>query len=323
MTHQTQIYRQDPSSEFGVAAVTFPPRLFDGPTDDRVTTALPGATPVMRDPDGHFLFEVGTPEFDCVHAFSVVRLTLDMFDELNGSPVGFQWGTERITVMPYAQVSANAVYSREARAVAFGSFLPTYSMERVYTCRSVDVVAHETGHAVLDGLKPGWLGNGVPQTGALHEAFGDLTAIFLTLRMPGMAEAVITATGGDLHSRSFLSEVAELLGTGLGLPYGLRNADNDLTLDQVGTEVHALSQVFTGAVYDVLADVFTFTAGPAEALRECAEDLSRLLLDAIKASPAGGTTYADVAHLMVELADEEIYRTAVRDQFTRRGVLIP
>ena len=37
---------------------------------------------------------------------------------------------------------------------------------------------------------------------------------------------------------------------------GLRNADNNLKLSQVSNEVHAISQVFTGAVYDILADIF-------------------------------------------------------------------
>ena len=60
--------------------------------------------------------------------------------------------------------------------------LPTGSSERVFTCRSFDIVSHETGHAVLDGLRPNWLlASAPPQTGGLHESFGDLTAIFLAL----------------------------------------------------------------------------------------------------------------------------------------------
>ena len=56
--------------------------------------------------------------------------------------------------------------------------------------------------------------------------------------------------------------MAEEFGLALGRPNGLRNADNDLKLSQVSTEVHAISQVFTGGVFDVLADIFAFTRKP-------------------------------------------------------------
>jgi hypothetical protein len=102
---------------------------------------------------------------------------------------------------------------------------------------------------VLDALQPGWLGlANPPQTGGLHESFGDLTAIFLALSQLDQVEAVIAQTKANLHDKTFLSDLAEEFGLALGRPNGLRNADNDLKLSQVGTEVHAISQVFTGAI---------------------------------------------------------------------------
>jgi hypothetical protein len=137
--------------------------------------------------------------------------------------------------------------------------------QRVFTCRSFDIVAHEAGHAILDGLKPSWIfSSSTPQTGAMHEAFGDLTAIFLALSQFDQVEAVIAQTRSDLHDKTFLSDVAEEFGLALGRPNGLRNADNDLRLSQTGTQVHALSQVFTGGIFDVMADVFAFERKPAK-----------------------------------------------------------
>ena len=134
---------------------------------------------------------------------------------------------------------------------------------RVFTCRSLDIVAHETGHAILDGLKPHWLDvASPPQTGGLHESFGDLTAIFLALSQLDQVEAIIAQTKANLHDKTFLSDLAEQFGLALGRPNGLRNADNDLKLSQAGTEVHAISQVFTGAIYDILADIFRSNARP-------------------------------------------------------------
>src|SRR5204862_4318185 len=98
---------------------------------------------------------------------------------------------------------------------------------------------------------------------ALHESFGDLTAIFLALSQFDQVEAVIAQTRANLHDKTFLSDLAEEFGLALGRPNGLRNADNDLKLSQVGNEVHDLSQVFTGAIYDILADIFAFERKPA------------------------------------------------------------
>jgi hypothetical protein len=147
---------------------------------------------------------------------------------------------------------------------------------------------------VLDGLKPQWLqADNPPQTGGLHESFGDLTAIFLALSQLDQCEAVVAQTKARLHDKTFLADIAEQFGLALGSTTGLRNADNDLTLAQAGTEVHALSQVFTGAVYDILADLFAFERNPA--LEDCAGVLHRtaawlrgLVLRALIAAPGPG-----------------------------------
>src|SRR5207247_9912371 len=123
--------------------------------------------------------------------------------------------------------------------------------------------AQQAGQAVVTGLRPGWLNaEHPPQAGGLHESFGDMTAIFLALSQFDLVEAIIAHTKANLHDKSFLPDLAEQFGEALGKPNGLRNADNDLKLSQVGTEVHAISQVFTGAVYDILADIFAFERKP-------------------------------------------------------------
>ena len=49
--------------------------------------------------------------------------------------------------------------------------------DTVYTCLSADIVNHEFGHAVLDGIRPLFNESSHPQTAAFHEFMGDLTAI--------------------------------------------------------------------------------------------------------------------------------------------------
>jgi hypothetical protein len=334
------IWKQDPTvADPGVRMTFIPSLVFDGPMDSRIKTELAGTTPVHANSSRDFLFTVGTPQFDCAHSFAVVRETLTMYQRIRGgAPLPWAWNsggnTDPITVFPRAGVTANAFYSRAQKSLNFFFFTPTGATQPVFTCRSLDIVAHECGHAILDGLKPGLLGGGPPQTGGLHESFGDLTALFLACSQLDQVEAAIAASKANLHDPNlFLSALAEQFGLALGFPHGLRNADNDLKLSQVGNEVHAISQVFTGGIYDTLADIFAFekntqaaTKDPARILLEVASRLCKLLVDALLLAPAAGVTYADVVNQMLTIShaqgDPPIYRTFLRNRFTLREVVV-
>jgi hypothetical protein len=329
--------------EIGIRKSFLPGFVRTGPRDARIT--IQGLAAVSANTFGDFIQTPGTDEFDAVHTFSVVRQTLTMYQRALasvGNPVPWQWNsaanTDPLSVFPHGIPNTmNAFYSRTARALKFGDFLPPASpgspaSPRVFTCRSFDIVAHETGHAILDGLKPGWLGFGnPPQTGGLHESFGDLTAIFLALSQLDQVEAVIAQTKANLHDKTFIADLAEEFGLALGRPNGLRNADNNLKLSQTGTEVHAISQVFTGGVYDVLASIFAFERNPgrrddAYVLLEVAQYVCSLVLRAIVASPNVGATYANVVNNMLSISAGDgkpaQYRTFIRDHFTLREVVV-
>lgn len=334
------IWKQDPSvGEPGLRVHFIPSIVLNGPKDGRITTELAGTTPVTKNAQGDFIFPVDSPELDCAHTFAVVRDTLTMYQRVrSGAPIPWAWNsgtnTDPLIAYPRAGVTANAYYSRSQRALKFFHFTPTGRTDTVYTCRSLDIVAHETGHAILDGLKPGWLSAGnPPQTGGLHEAFGDLTAIFLALSQLDQVEAAIALTKANLHDKNFLAALAEQFGSALGLPQGLRNADNDLKLSQVSNEVHAISQVFTGGIYDVLADIFTFEKNrqaavkdPARVLLEVSAHVCRLLITGLESAPGIGATYGDVVNKMLAashaLNDPPVYRTYLRNRFTYREVVV-
>lgn len=337
------IWKQDPSvAEIGTRKAFLPGVVLEGPRDARVTHGTPGIPPVSPNAFGDFVQTPGTDQFDAVHTFAVVRETLTMYQRAlaigsSPAPLPWQWNSssnsEALQVFPHGLPDTmNAFYSRNQKCVRFGDFVPTNSNARLYTCRSLDIVAHETGHAILDGLKPNWiLSNSPPQTGGLHESFGDLTAIFLALSQLDQVEAVITQTKANLHDKTFLSDLAEQFGLALGRPNGLRNADNDLKLSQAGTEVHAISQVFTGAIYDILADIFSFERKPgvrddALTLHQVAEYVRSLLLRALIAAPASAATYADVANKMLSIANADgkpqAYRNFIRNRFTVREVVV-
>jgi hypothetical protein len=332
------IWKQDPTvDEIGARKVFLPGLISTGPADLRIR--IDGIAPVVANVFGDFIATPGTDAFDAIHTFAVIRQVVSMYQRArNGTVVTWQWNAagnnDPIHAFPHAGVTMNAYYSRNERALKFFYFDTSTPppLHKVFTCRSLDIVAHETGHAVLDGLQPNWLGfNNPPQTGGLHESFGDLTSIFLALSQLDQVEAVIAQTKANLHDKTFLSDLAEQFGLALGRPNGLRNADNDLKLSQVGTEVHAISQVFTGAIYDILADIFRFERQTAR--RDDAATLYRvgqymlsLVLRALIAAPAHAATFADVANAMLNIAaadgDPVQYRTFIRNRFTVREVIV-
>jgi hypothetical protein len=335
------MWKQDPSvTELGTRQAFLPGVVLAGPRDARIVCGE-GTVQVAPNAAGDFLAAPDTPQFDAVHTFAVVRQTLTMYQRALSSsgadmPLPWQWNssldTSPLQLFPYGLPDVmNAFYSRSQACLKFGDFVPTGASARIYTCRSLDIVAHETGHAVLDGLKPRWLeANQPPQTGGLHEAFGDLSAIFLALSQLDQCEAIVAQTKARLHDKSFLADIAEQVGLALGSANGLRNADNDLKLSAAGTEVHAISQVFTGALYDILADLFTLERNPAReddafVLHRVGGYLRALLLRALIAAPDDAASFADVANALLQLVHADgkpvAYANCIRDRFAAREVL--
>lgn len=329
---RVRIWKQDPSvSGISIRDAYLHTEMTAGPSDSQMRVA--GLATVHPDTNGDFLFDPDSVDaFDAVHTYAVVRQVVTMYQRVLGQRL--EWRNPGpISIFPHAGEGANAFYDPNAHTLEFLFFRPPGGSGRqVFTCRSLDIVAHEGGHAVLDGLKPGWLLiNSPAQTGGLHESFGDLTSIFLVLSQLDQVEYIVAETKADLHRKNVLAEVAEEFGTALGRPSGLRNADNDLKLSEVGNEVHAISQVFTGAIYDILADAFTASRDArrfddARVLYETGLRMRELTIRAIIAAPDRNAVFADVAREMLAIAEAEPerfpdYATFIEGQFTRREVL--
>ena len=86
----------------------------------------------------------------------------------------------RLRIYPHALRDRNAYYSPEKKALLFGYF-PVGVKDAsntpgtlVFTCLSHDIIAHETTHALLDGVHPRFNEPHNPDVLAFHEAFADL-----------------------------------------------------------------------------------------------------------------------------------------------------
>jgi len=338
---KTRIWKQDPSVDIGIRDVYVHTSVQEGPKDSQIE--IKGLPVVLPGIAGDFLFEPSSEEaFDAVHTYTVVRQALTMYQRALNERLKWQWNTggnsEPLSVFPHAGETANAFYSRNEKALKFFFFRPDGAPPDspfVHTCRSFDIVAHEFGHAILDSFQPGWLSfSSPPQTGGLHESFGDITSVLLVLSQLDQVEYIIAESKADLHQKTILSDVAEQFGAELlDRSNGLRNADNNLKLSDVSNQVHDISQVFTGGFYDVLADAFTASRDPrntddAIVLHSVGQKMAVLVLTAVKAAPAQNATFADVANEMIKVAqaapDEyPNYDVFIENQFTLRQVLGP
>lgn len=126
---------------------------------------------------------LGDPKFHAQNVYAIVMRTLSRFEFALGRRVC--WGSDghQIHVAPHAFAEPNAFYSREDRGIFFGYFRGKAG-EPIFTCLSHDVIAHETTHAILDGLRARYLEPSSPDQAAFHEGFSDIVALLSIFSLP-------------------------------------------------------------------------------------------------------------------------------------------
>jgi hypothetical protein len=116
----------------------------------------------------------------------------------DGDALGSSDG-HQIHIAPHAFADANAFYSRSDRGIFFGYFAGANG-KVVYTCLAHDVVAHETTHALLDGLRWRYMEPSMPDQAGFHEGFADVVALLSVFSLPDVVDACLDlASGGRGH----------------------------------------------------------------------------------------------------------------------------
>jgi hypothetical protein len=223
--------RPGPVGEYlEVVDVDPPSRLCYAPVDlnDRFLLASDGLDP-----------SEGDPQFHQQMVYAVAMTTIHNFERALGRRVlwsqagpeqGYQF-VPRLRLYPHALREANAYYSPQKKALLFGYF-PASTSEpghnlpggTVFTCLSHDVVAHETTHALLDGLHRRFIEPSNDDTLALHEAFADIVALFQHFSFAPALRDQIRRTRGDLASQNLLGQLAQQFGQAIGSRGALRDA---------------------------------------------------------------------------------------------------
>lgn len=137
----------------------------------------------------------------------------------------------RLRIYPHALREANSFYSPEKKALLLGYF-PASSSDPdenlpggvVFCALSHDIIAHETTHALLDGLHRYFGEPTNPDVLAFHEAFADIVALFQHFTIPEALRDQIACSRGDLSEKNVLGQLAIQFGQGIGRYGALRSS---------------------------------------------------------------------------------------------------
>ena len=150
----------------------------------------------------------GNPHFHAQNVYAIVMKTLARFEFALGRRV--PWGSDghQLHVAPHAFADANAFYSKEDRGLFFGYFSDQRG-HPVFTCLSHDIIAHETTHALLDGLRGRYMEPSSPQQAAFHEGFADIVALLSVFSLKNVVATLLgPVASGKLIATSKLSAPA-------------------------------------------------------------------------------------------------------------------
>jgi hypothetical protein len=168
------------------------------------------------------LLKVSRPEkdraFQTRNVYAIVMRVLARFERALGRRVRWSFPGHQLTIAPHAFLDLNAFYSKDDRAIFFGYYPGESGM--VFTCLSHEVIAHETTHALVDGLRDGYLRPSSPDQAAFHEGFADIVALFSVLSLREVVSAGLdlgTSGNKGFVRASALTEKALKQGVLLGL----------------------------------------------------------------------------------------------------------
>jgi hypothetical protein len=250
--------------------------------------------PVPPGPDGHFdHLELGSHAFMAAHMYGTVRFVLDVWERYLGGeiPWHFAQDFERLELIPVVDWdNAQCGYGFVETGFARIGGNPSHPF-----CLDFDVLAHELGHAFIYSLL------GVPPLDrvsaeylAFHESASDCAAMIAVLHFDSVVDDLLRNSRGNIYLPNELNRIGELSDT-----EQLRIASHSLTMADVPDRItpvaeltqperHTIGLPLTGAVFDILVEVFEQFLVEDHVISQELDDLSRQSQDApIDAVQAG------------------------------------
>ncbi len=272
------------------------------------------------------------PQFHQQMVYAVAMKTIEHFERALGrralwAPRQVQQNDQyheyyvgRLRIYPHAMREANSYYSPDKKALLLGYF-PASTIDpggnlpggTIFCSLSHDIVAHETTHALLDGLHSRFREATNPDVLAFHEAFADIVALFQHFTIPEALRDQIAKTQGYLNRQNMLGELARQFGEGTEKHGALRSAIGKTEVDEKTgdkqwvpakpkatdyrsvSEPHELGAVLVAAVFNAFLDIYQIRSA----------DLIRLATQGTGVLPPGS-----ISHDLADRLAQEAGKTA-------------
>ncbi|MBD0270591.1 MAG: hypothetical protein ICV73_01555 [Acetobacteraceae bacterium] len=225
-------------------------------------------TPALPDAAGHLdTIPEGTPQFLAAHMYGCARLALGSWERWLGHPVVW-W---HVADLPRLELVPRLHWGNAHAGYGFLETGMRWSRhgEAVPLALSLDVVAHEVGHAVLYSV----MGAPAPaeRTAEYHaagEAFADFSAALTALRFSSVVARLLAQTRGNLYALNLVSRLSEVSDIEQA-----RTLDNTVHVNQLADlrlgldgrfvdplglrrNEHNLAAPLTGAIWDCFVELY-------------------------------------------------------------------
>ncbi|HEX8474955.1 MAG TPA: hypothetical protein VF666_13070 [Pyrinomonadaceae bacterium] len=303
---------------------------------------------------------ISNPQFHAQNVYAIVMRTLARFEFALGRRVGWSFAGHQIMVAPHAFADANAFYSERDRALMFGYFPALDGRGTVFSCLSHDVVAHETTHALVDGLRTYFTDPSSPEQAGFHEGFSDVVALLSVFSLTGVVAALLDVdsadskriertklTRGRLRQSVLLGlaeqmgeEMSRLRGQALRRSVALKRSSSIMESEEF-QEPHRRGEILVAAMLNAFIEVWimrlkglgdktTQLLDRKRVAEEGADAASHLLTMAIRAldyTPPTDLEFCDFLSALLS-ADMELvpddskygYRAILRESFSAYGI---
>lgn len=233
--------------------------------------------PAIPDENGNFLHyeDLEDPRFHAAHTYASIRFTLDVWENYYGRTIEWYfrdyYEQAEVVVIPEfenAQIGRGFIEIGTDVNKKDGTLSP-------FTL-NFDVIAHEIGHGILFSE----IGEPEPEKETaeflgFQESSSDIVSMIAILHFDSVIDEVLESTSGNLYMANNLNRFAETSPVDQ-----IRMASNNSKLSEFSAgwkDSHLLGQPLTGAIFDILVDIFHEELLRLGAISTSLEEMSDML----------------------------------------------